>query len=62
MEYETFVNTIVALCNRCKKENVSITWTIYPDYSEISVEPFQPVSKITNGGSSVYYDKGGPDE
>lgn len=63
MEFESFVNTIRELCERCRKENVSITWTIYPDYAEISVEPFQPVSKIVNEGSKLYYEfKGGPDE
>lgn len=63
MDFESFVNTLRELSKRCKEENVSITWTIYPDYTEISVEPFQPMSKVINEGSTLYYEfKGGGDD
>ena len=63
MDFEAFIDILRRLTQQCNEENVSITWTIYPDYTEVTIEPFQPMSKVINEGSTLYYEfKGGSDD
>lgn len=55
MEWGDFVNMMHDLAEQAKEEGVCITLNIYADHTEMSVEPFQPITTIE--GSTIHYDR-----
>ena len=55
MELETFLITMRELCKKAREERVSITWSIFENYAEISIEPYQETISVVNNGSQVNY-------
>ncbi len=53
MEWGDFLNMLHDLSEQAKEERVEITLSIYPDHTEINVEPFQPITTIE--GSTIHY-------
>lgn len=55
MDLNVFIDLIRALIEEVKENNVSITLTIYPDYSELNIEPYQAIKMLRNNGSETEY-------
>ena len=55
MDLQVFIDILHKFAIEAKEQNVSITIQIYPDYTEITVEPFQAIKAVRNNGSVSEY-------